>query len=309
MQIPTTFHRQGYVWVEPPPPSTGSFPDGADFGIEIPSVEGPRVLEAVLAEAESRDLTVNRVAQGSGGMLLEESELCDMAQMGADAGIEICLFTGPRAGFDIGVISRTSEGGGQFSQVRGMRQLAYAIADIERATRAGIRGFLVADIGLLSVLVEMQREGELPGETVWKISAYLGGYNPPALRVLESMSARSINVPADITLHELFEMRSAVTLPIDIYLETPDDMGGIIRGHEIADFIAAGSPLFVKFGVTNAPSVYPAGGHVIDDAIAVARERVRRAAIALEWLNLERPDLQQLKPHATGLGVPVVSSR
>jgi hypothetical protein len=64
-----------------------SFPDGAAFRIEIPSVEGPRVLEAVLRAAEAEGITVNRVSQGSGAVLLRAVELRDMAQAGLEAGI------------------------------------------------------------------------------------------------------------------------------------------------------------------------------------------------------------------------------
>lgn len=307
MQVPASLRRQGFIADQPPAASQRSFPDGADFRIEIPSVEGPRMLEAVLAEADRYDVTINRVAQGGGGLLLEESELRDMAQMGADAGLEISLFTGPKAGHDTGVTTRTADGRGHAHSVRGMRQLSYAVADILRATEAGIRGFLVADIGLLTILVEMQREGELPEETVWKISTYLSGYNPASLRVLAGMGAGTINIPSDISLGELFEMRSAVSLPIDLYLETPDDGGRIMRGHEIADFVTVGAPLYVKFGLSNAPGLYPSGRQVLDIGVASAREKVRRAAIALEWMRRDRPDAVQSKPHANGLGVPVPS--
>ena len=51
-----------------------SFPDGAAFRIEIPSVEGPTVLRAVVAAADRLGVTVNRVSQGSGAMLLRVSE-------------------------------------------------------------------------------------------------------------------------------------------------------------------------------------------------------------------------------------------
>ena len=56
-------------------PRTGAFPDGAAFRIEIPSVEGPRVLDDVLRAAETEGITVNRVSQGSGAMLLRACEL------------------------------------------------------------------------------------------------------------------------------------------------------------------------------------------------------------------------------------------
>ena len=60
------------------------------------SVEGPAVLRAVLAQASAEGITVNRVSQGSGAMLLSADELAEMARIGADSGIEVSLFIGPR---------------------------------------------------------------------------------------------------------------------------------------------------------------------------------------------------------------------
>ena len=73
------------------------FADGLRYRIEIPSVEGPRVLEAVLEEAEKRSVPVRRVSQGSGVMMLTDAEIRDLAALGADAGVEVSLFLGPGA--------------------------------------------------------------------------------------------------------------------------------------------------------------------------------------------------------------------
>ena len=78
------------------------FSDGLRYRIEIPSVEGPRVLEAVLDEAERRSVPVRRVSQGSGVMMLTDAEIGDMARLGADAGVEVSLFLGPRGAWDTG---------------------------------------------------------------------------------------------------------------------------------------------------------------------------------------------------------------
>ena len=64
-----------------------AFPDGAAFRIEIPSVEGPRVLEAVLRAAEAEGITVNRVSQGSGAMLLRATEEGIRSFLVADLGL------------------------------------------------------------------------------------------------------------------------------------------------------------------------------------------------------------------------------
>src|SRR5207248_6998031 len=175
-----------------------SFPDGAHFRIEIPSVEGPRVLEEVVRSAEAEDIVVNRVSQGSGAMLLRESELRAMAELGAAAGIEVSLFVGPREGYDVGAHARTADGAAHAGQLRGLRGLRYGAEDVARAAECGIRSFLIADTGLLELVTEMQRAGELPAEIVWKISVMLAPSNPLALRCLERLGASTANIGSDV---------------------------------------------------------------------------------------------------------------
>ena len=79
------------------------------------------MLADVLRSAAEHELVVNRVSQGSGAMLLGESELREMAAMGAEAGIEVSLFTGPREGWDIGAHARSADGAAHAGQVRGVR--------------------------------------------------------------------------------------------------------------------------------------------------------------------------------------------
>jgi hypothetical protein len=288
--------------------SSARFPDGAHFRLEIPSVEGPKVLEAVLSSAREHDVVVNRVSQGSGAMLLKEVELRDMAALGAESGLEVSLFVGPREAYGTGVHSRSSDGEGHAGQLRGMRQLAYAVEDILRSVESGIRSFLIADHGLLALLVDMQLAGELPVDCVWKISVAMAPSNPATLRELERMGATTANIPSDVTLAELSEMRAATSLPLDLYVESPDSLGGVVRGNEIAELVAAGAPLYAKFGLRNSRALYPSGEHLVDEAVAIAREKIHRAAAALEWLRRLGPDLVQSAPGAAGLGVPRVGS-
>jgi hypothetical protein len=281
-----------------------SFPDGAAFRIEIPSVEGPRVLEAVLRAAEADGVTVNRVSQGSGAVLLRTAELRDMAQAGREAGVEVCLFVGPRERYGVGAHARSGEGRAHGDQVRGLRQVGYALEDVLRATEQGIRSFLVADLGLLRAVRQAQAQGALPDGLVWKVSAAMSPSNPVTLRLLEDLGAGTVNVPADVTVAELAEMRAAVSLPLDLYVESPDPLGGVVRGHELGDLVAAGAPLYAKFGLRNAQAIYPSGRHLEAVACANAAEKVRRAAVALEWLDRLAPGTVQSKPGAAGLGVP-----
>jgi len=280
------------------------FADGAHFRIEIPSCEGPDVLRGIVDEAAARGVTVNRVSQGSGAMLQSAAELAEMARIGADNGIEVSLFVGPREEWDIGRAA-AAPGGGMFEgRLRGTRQLRYAIDDILRAAEQGIRGFLIADPGLLQLVRDMQAKGQLPASVVWKVSAVLAPSNPLALQVLEQLGGSTVNVPSDLTLGQIAEMRAVSPVPIDLYVETPDAMGGVVRGHEAADLIAVAAPMYVKFGLRNSRLLYPSGLHLVADATAIAREKVRRAQIALEWIARSGLDLRQSGPGAPGLGVP-----
>jgi hypothetical protein len=128
--------------------------------------------------------------------------------------------------------------------------------------------------------------------------------NPVSLRQLEQLGASTVNVPSDVTLGQLAEMRAAASVPIDLYVEAPDSLGGVVRGHESADLIAAAAPMYVKFGLRNARPLYPSGLHLAADAAAIAREKVHRAAVALEWIARSGLDLVQSVPGAKGLGVP-----
>ncbi len=293
------------VMLEPSPAASAArFPDGAHFRIEIPSVEGPAVLRAVVESADAAGVTVNRVSQGSGAMLLAEAELAEMARIGADHGIEVSLFVGPREEWDTGRSAAAADGPALAGQLRGARQLRYAIDDVLRAVEQGIRGFLVGDTGLLQLLAGMQAAGEIPESVVWKISAVLAPSNPVSLRQLEQLGGSTVNVPSDVTLGQLAEMRAATSVPIDLYVEAPDALGGVVRGHEAADLITVAAPMYVKFGLRNSRPLYPSGLHLAGEAAAIAREKVHRAGVSLEWITRSGLDLVQSRPGAKGLGVP-----
>ena len=304
MKADAALERLG-IAPEPPLESPLRFPDGAHFRIEIPSVEGPRVLQAVVEAAEREGIVVNRVSQGSGAMLLSESELREMASTGAAAGLEVSLFVGPREGFDVGAHARSPDGAAHAGQARGIRALRYAAEDVSRAVDAGIRSFLVADHGLLSLLVEMQSGRELPADLVWKVSVLMAPSNPLSLVGLARLGATTANVPSDVTVAQIAELRAASALPIDLYVESPDTLGGVVRGNELGDLAAAGAPLYAKFGLRNARALYPSGEHLVADAAAIAREKVHRAAVALEWQRRLRPELLQSPAGAGDLGIPV----
>ena len=237
------------------PDSEKRFPDGAQYRVEIPSVEGPRVLEAVIEEADKREVQIHRVSQGSGIMLLTDAEILEMCHMAREAALELSLFVGPRASWETGATAISGAGKVLGAQHRGQDQLAYALEDVLRGISLGLRGVLVADAGLLWVLKGLKAKGELPEDLVLKVSVQLAAANAAAVKAMEDLGADTYNVPTDLSLAQLAAIRAVSDLPLDVYVEVPDDFGGFVRHYEIPDLVRVASPVFVKFGLRNAPNI------------------------------------------------------
>ncbi|MEU4063942.1 hypothetical protein AB0F25_16160 [Streptomyces wedmorensis] len=268
---------------DPADASPHSFPDGGLWRTEVPSVEGPEVLAAVLAESERLDVPVHRVSQGSGVWMLTDGEIAEMVAACAERAVELCLFTGPRGTWDTGAATRTDSGGGGL-RARGHDGLAGCVEDALRAAQSGVRCLLVADEGVLWTLHRLRAEGVLPADTTFKVSALIGPVNPAAFAVHERLGADSLNVPSDLTLAHLTEIRRVSRAPMDLYVEAPDDLGGYVRMYEAAELIRRGAPLYLKFGLSRAAGIYPYGAHLREHALASARERVRRGRLVLDLL-------------------------
>lgn len=287
--------------------STKRFADGAHYRVEIPSTEGPRALEAVVEEADRLSVPVVRVSQGSGVFMHTDAELDEMARLGARSGVEVSLFARPNAGWDASAMARAPVGPLVAPAARGTEQLVAALEDIRRAAAHGIRSVLIQDIGVLSVFTAMRRAGDLPTTMQAKVSVMLPVANPAAARVVADLGASTINVPTDLTLAHLAAIRAAIDLPLDVYLESPDNLGGFVRFHEIAEIVRVAAPVYLKFGLRGTTDPYPAGSHLEATIVALSRERVRRARLALDLLERIADEVGTFttsRPGARGLAVP-----
>lgn len=278
-----------------PPSSNKRFPDGAAYRVEIPSTEGPGALRAVIEEARARKFRVDRISQGSGIMLLTDAEISEMVALGAAENMEVNLFVGPRATFDIGAQAYSPAGKTLGLSLRGADQLAFGAMDIERAVELGIRSVLISDVGLLMVVGKMRATGKLPRDLIIKTSVMMAPCNPASARVLEELGATTINIPSDLTIPQIAAIRQAISAPIDFYIEAPDNIGGFIRYYEIPEIVRVAAPVYLKFGLRNAPDIYPCGTHMENTAIALSKERVRRAQIALEMIARTMPEMAATK--------------
>jgi hypothetical protein len=212
-----------------------------------------------------------------------------MVALGRRHGVEVCLFVGPRANWDVGVQAASSSGRVLGSSLRGADQLAYGIEDVLHGVSLGVNSILVADLGQLMLLGRMKQQGDLPSDFVLKTSVTLAAANPATARLLEDLGATSINLPVDLTLPQIAAIRQAIDTPIDFYVESPDDFGGAVRHYEIPDLVRVAAPIYLKFGLRNSPGLYPSGHHLEHTVLALSRERVRRASIGLNILKRYAP--------------------
>ena len=289
------------------PVSAKRFPDGAAWRMEIPSVEGPACMRTVVRAARELDVPIRRMSQGSGVFMHTDAELDEMAAIAADAGMELSLFARPNAGWGTSAMARSGVGPLVAPAAHGQRQLAAVVDDALRAVAHGVRSVLVADLGALAVLGRLRRRGDLPPDLQIKVSVMLVAANAASAAVLEDLGADTLNIPTDLGLPQIAALRQAVDIPLDVYVESPDNTGGFVRHHEIPDMVRVAAPVYLKFGLRNAPDVYPAGSHLEATTVALTAERVRRARIGYELMQRSGVDLATSAPGASGLAVPVRS--
>jgi hypothetical protein len=279
--------------LEPPlrpwPESPHRFPDGRRYHFEIPSVEGPVVLRAVLEQADAIGLRIDRVSQGSGIMLLSDDELDELAALGREHGVEVCLFLGPRGAWDAGGQALASEAAAGVA--RGAEAVEACVAEARRACAHRILSVLVGDVGVLDVLARLRQDGALPRELIFKTSAILCAANPATAALLDRLGADTINVATDLEVGMLAAIRAVTTKPLDVYVEVPDEMGGFVRSYLVPDIVRVAAPVHVKVGLRNATSVYPSGLHLEAVAAVQAREKVRRAALIERLIGELTPEL------------------
>jgi hypothetical protein len=286
------------------PDSPLRFPDGGQYRFEIPSTEGPKSLAAVIDEAAKRGVPVHRVSQGSGIMLLTTAEIQEMMALGVRERMEVNLFLGPRASWDTGAQAVSAAGKSLALSARGANQLCHSLLDAKRACDLGCRSVLVSDLGTLELVANARVSGLLPANLIIKTSVMMAPANPASARLQERLGADTINVPSDLSLPQIASIRAAITKPIDFYIEAPDNIGGFIRYYEIPELIRVAAPVYIKLGLRNSPDVYPSGTHLENTVIALSRERVRRASIAMETIAAYCPNAEMSPLGSPDLGIP-----
>ncbi|MBC7258675.1 MAG: hypothetical protein H5T65_05465 [Chloroflexi bacterium] len=291
------------------PSSPKRFPDGAHYRMEISGVERPNVLEALVDEMNRRKIPIHRVISVvMGATLLDRAELRDFAQIAAANQLEVILTPGPRAAWDVGRQLVTPEGGLSGLRYRGSDQLRYVITDILTCIELGFRGFLVIDEGLLWLLNELRKAGEIPSDVTFKVSIYAGHASAAGGKVLQMLGAGTFNPVGDLSLPQLASIRQAVDIPMDLHIYLAESFGGYNRFYDGAEMARVCAPCYFKIEPGPACAAGPGALYkpwTSPQALAdFAREKVKYAEIIHTLIQENQPDLILSKQGCKGLAIP-----
>lgn len=266
------------------PTSEKRFSDGAQYRFEVPGIQGPVAMKALLDEIDNLDLLIHRVTQTKGIMLLTDKEISEMVDYAKQGQVDLVLSIGPRATYDTSASVLTPEGQRMGLRLRGQDQIVRAVEDVKRAGSLGCRSFLLYDEGLLWLLNEMRKQGEIPKDSKFKISAHTGHGNPCSAKLIESLGANSINPVRDLQLPMLAAIRQAISIPIDLHTENPASSGGFIRHYEVPEMIRLTAPLYLKTGGSVAKT------HGWDTTASEAKQRAKQVSLVKRVIDRYYPE-------------------
>jgi len=266
------------------PTSAKRFSDGAQYRFEVPGIQGPKAMSSLLNAVDDYGLTIHRVTQTKGIMLLADDDIQEMVALANKHQVELVLAIGPRATTDTSASVNTPEGQRMGYRLRGQEQIVRSMEDVRRAVSFGVHSFLVYDEGCLWVLNEMRKHGEIPKECKFKISAHSGHGNPCSAKLLESIGVDSLNPVRDIQLQMLGSIRQAIDIPIDVHTENPASTGGFIRHYEVPEMIRVAAPIYLKTGGSVAKT------HSWDTTEADAKQRAKQVSLVKRMIDQYYPE-------------------
>ncbi|WP_298499966.1 peptidase [uncultured Methanobrevibacter sp.] len=278
--------------------SSKRFNDGGQYRFEVPGIQSPKTMDALLNESLKNDIFIHRVTQTKGIMLLTDSEIKEMVDLAKGYGCELFLSVGPRATYDTSATVHTQEGSRIGYRLRGYDNLVYAIEDVRRACDLGVRGILLYDEGLLWVLNKMRSEGEIPKNVHFKLSAHAGHSNPASAKLLEEMGLDSLNPVRDLQIPMIAAIRNAVDISLDLHTENPKSTGGFIRHYEVPKFIDVASPAYLKTGGS------VAANHNWDTTQKEAIARIKQVMLVKRMIDSYCPDAVASPNQSSDLSVP-----
>jgi len=271
------------------PASKARFADGAHYRTELlpTTVEE---YEEVFALCEKYDFTGNKITDTRGAMFDTDEEIIRKCELCRERGVELVMSPGSGENYsDVShqmAVHAIVEG-----KSRGVDMLVRNIADMMRSIELGCRGFLVYDEGMILAVTQMRRDGVIPPETTFKVSANISVSNPLALKFwVEKADLQpndSLNPIRDMTLPMLAAMRAVTDQPLDVHAYWSKSIARTMDTPEIVRVVA---PVYFKVSMFG-PGV-------------TARDKFMQAMRVVETIERFYPEAKQSKRNAKGAVLP-----
>ncbi|MDY7009385.1 MAG: hypothetical protein SVV80_01350, partial [Planctomycetota bacterium] len=163
---------------------------------------------------------------------------------------------------------------------------------------------LVWDEGVLYMLNEMKKNGNLPEDLTFKVSIFAGHGSAAGAKVLQDLGAGTFNPIADISPASLAAIRRTVNLPMDIHIQYWDAGGGFNRIYETPDIARVSSPCYFKMEPGPGLGMYSPWG-MSEDALAdLARLKIRIVRNIVEIIFETYPDIKLSEQGPDDLRIP-----
>lgn len=271
------------------PTSEARFPDGAHYRTELlpTTVEE---YEKVFALCDKYDYVGNKITDTRGEMFDTDEEIVQKVDMCRERGVELVMSPGSGENYsDIShqmAVHAIVEG-----KSRGIDMLVRNIADMIRCLELGCRGFLVYDEGMIMAVSQLRKDGLIPPETTFKVSANVSVSNPLALKFwiekAELQPNDSLNPIRDMTLPMLAAMRAVTDQPMDVHAY----WGTVIaRTMDTPEIVRIAAPVYFKVSMFG-PKV-------------TARDKFMQGLRVVEAIERYYPEAKQSPNNAKGAVLP-----
>ena len=274
------------------PDSTARFADGGSYKWEVAGALSAASVNRLVELLGEHGVRLHQVTNTAGTMRYLDSEITALVDACRTHGVQLRMAVGPRGVFDIGgqKLASGSVAAASAYRLRGSDALAQGLDDVLHAISLGVRGFLVFDEGLLSVLDELRAAGSIPDIRL-KASSNMGASNPAHARMLERLGADSVNLQRDLDVRMLAAVRAATPVPLDLHTDNPSQTGGFVRGYDVPDMVRVAAPVYLKTG--NAAQNFSDAAPSESELVAIAHQ-----------LLLDEQLLRRLYPDATPSDTP-----
>ena len=271
------------------PTSKARFQDGAHFRTELLPTTVDEY-ETVFDLCEKYDHVGNKITDTRGAMFDTDEEIIRKCELCRENGVELVMSPGAGEHY-YDTSHQMAHKAIVEGKSRGMDMLVRNIADMLRCIELGARGFLVYDEGMILVCNQLRRDGLIPPETTFKISACISISNPLALKFwIEKANLKpndSLNPIRDMTLPMLAAMRSITNQPLDVHAYWSTNLARTMDTPEIVRIVA---PVYFKV------SMFGPGLTVKDKFLQGMR--------VVETIQRYYPEAKQSKIRAKGAILP-----